>query len=206
MRPAKKLSGTKAGLWFVGVRDYSKTARPYYFCTCAGCGAKQSVSGHTLAKKGLLGGCSQCRKPSKLREYRAEYAAWGSIKTRVFNPNRKEFAHYSKLGMYQPWVTSFESFLAEIGPRPGPGYTVDRVNTKRGYWPGNVRWATRKEQSHNSRRNITATYRGKTKVLMEWARTLDVSYPALIYRVKIMKLPFKDAIRQPIGKFIDHWN
>jgi hypothetical protein len=49
---------------------------------------------------------------------------------------------------------AFEKFLAEIGPRPGRNYSVDRIDNYRGYEPGNVRWATSEAQAANKRKRF----------------------------------------------------
>jgi hypothetical protein len=48
---------------------------------------------------------------------------------------------------------SFEQFMLDIGgQRPSLAYTLDRYpNNDGNYEPGNVRWATRKEQIANQR-------------------------------------------------------
>lgn len=53
--------------------------------------------------------------------------------------------------MAPEFQASCEAFAAELGPCPGPGYSVDRRDNERGYEPGNLRWATKAEQIRNSR-------------------------------------------------------
>jgi hypothetical protein len=51
--------------------------------------------------------------------------------------------------------SSFGEFLESVGGnKPSPKHSLDRVNNDGNYERGNVRWATRKEQYRNSRRNI----------------------------------------------------
>jgi hypothetical protein len=86
---------------------------------------------------------------------RAARTAWQSAKARCTPGTyayREAFKHYGARGitMFVDWVESFDLFFAEVGPRPTPFHTLDRIDNRRGYEPGNVRWATRQEQSLNS--------------------------------------------------------
>jgi len=47
--------------------------------------------------------------------------------------------------MHKFKFSSFEEFLAEVGKKPGSGYSIDRINNDGHYEPGNVRWATRSQ-------------------------------------------------------------
>ena len=50
-------------------------------------------------------------------------------------------------------MDGFECFLADVGPRPGPKYTLDRRNNDENYEPGNVRWVVWSVQNKNTRRS-----------------------------------------------------
>ena len=49
---------------------------------------------------------------------------------------------------------SIDNFIAEVGLRPSKLYSIDRIDNNRGYEPGNVRWATKQEQSDNRRQPV----------------------------------------------------
>lgn len=87
------------------------------------------------------------------RKKSPEYQAWVGMKTRCFNKNQPSWSGYGGRGITvaPEWVESFEDFYDYIGPRPGPRYSVDRIDNDGNYEPGNVRWATWSEQQLNRR-------------------------------------------------------
>jgi hypothetical protein len=82
-----------------------------------------------------------------------EYEAWCHMKSRCSRKADKAYPDYGGRGITvcDEWLSDFSAFLGHIGYRPGPEYSVDRKDNNRGYEPGNVRWATRTEQSNNRR-------------------------------------------------------
>jgi hypothetical protein len=75
------------------------------------------------------------------------------MKERCANPNNTNFFRYGGRGITvcKEWIDSFEQFLADMGNRPGKGYSIDRIDVDGNYEPKNCRWATHKEQMNNTR-------------------------------------------------------
>lgn len=83
----------------------------------------------------------------------AEYVCWVSLKARCNNQNRADYHLCGGRGIRicDRWRESFEAFLADMGRKPSPGHSIDRINNDGDYEPGNCRWATAKEQRANQR-------------------------------------------------------
>jgi len=82
-----------------------------------------------------------------------EYKLWAAMKNRCVNPANSNYADYGGRGItiHPPWIANFVAFFEYIGPRPTPQHSLDRIDNDGPYAPGNVRWATKKEQRANQR-------------------------------------------------------
>lgn len=82
-----------------------------------------------------------------------EWRLWHAIRNRCQNTNNRDFALYGGRGITvcDRWNDSFENFLADVGFKPAPNLSLDRINNNGNYEPGNVRWATVKQQINNRR-------------------------------------------------------
>jgi hypothetical protein len=133
-----------------------------WFCQCACGGTHVALSGHLRA--GLIQSCG-CTTGRRRGEANAthgharrdsvtpEYKAWVHLVARCENPNDPSFADYGGRGITvcPEWRHDPAAFLAHVGPRPSARHSIDRIDNSRGYCPGNVRWATKKEQACNRR-------------------------------------------------------
>jgi len=82
----------------------------------------------------------------------AEYRAWHTMKQRCRNSNNPKWYNYGGRGITvcNRWLT-FENFIEDMGPKPSPQHSLDRIDNESGYRPDNCRWATQAEQRLNSR-------------------------------------------------------
>jgi hypothetical protein len=81
------------------------------------------------------------------------YDCWWNLVSRCTNINDDQYPEYGGRGIkvHPEWLSSFESFYKYVGDRPS-GMSLDRIDNDGNYEPGNVRWATRSQQSVNTRK------------------------------------------------------
>lgn len=86
------------------------------------------------------------------RRISTEHHTWTSMWQRCTNPKNKSFKNYGGRGITvcARWRI-FENFLFDMGPKPSPDLSLDRIDNDGNYEPSNCRWATRLVQTHNSR-------------------------------------------------------
>ncbi len=78
---------------------------------------------------------------------------WRCMVRRCTNPADRKWSNYGGRGITvcDRWLHSFDEFYADVGDPPSPGLSIDRIDNDGNYEPGNVRWATAKEQAWNQR-------------------------------------------------------
>lgn len=81
----------------------------------------------------------------------AEYRIFKNIKQRCLNPRNPRYKRYGGRGITvsEEWLTSFENFYHDLGPRPSEKHSVDRIDNDGPYSKENCRWATPEQQYEN---------------------------------------------------------
>jgi hypothetical protein len=123
------------------------------------------------------------KSPNKLE--RSTYQTWVAMRSRCTNANRPDYERYGGKGVAvcARWQ-DFGNFLADMGIKPSPEYSIDRIDYTKGYEPGNCRWADSLTQGRNKSDVIVVEYKGDRKPLSEWCADLGVSRSMAYERIR----------------------
>ena len=129
-----------------------------------------------------------------------EYKVWNAIKDRCHNVRCKEYHYYGGRGiyMYEPWRNNFPAFLEHIGRAPSVQHSLERDDNDKGYEPGNVRWATKKEQARNRKTTLFVEYKGERRKLIELSEEFNIDYRCLHLRLYRYKWSIETALTEPV--------
>lgn len=204
--PKKDLTGQRFGRLYVISKAEptiigNRYERCVWLCKCD-CGNTKIVrTDHLLGEKIVSCGCynKEIRTKHGLSNSKL-YKVWSGMRQRCENHKTPCFKNYGGRGIKvcEEWSESFEIFY-EWAMNNGykEGLTLDRVDVNGNYEPNNCKWATRKEQSRNTRKTIYATVNNITKDLNTWADELGVSRETLYRRVHKLHWTPEEAV---IGK------
>ena len=114
-----------------------------------------------------------------------EYNAWSSMKRRCLNSKTPSFKDYGGRGIRicDEWSRSFIEFLADVGLRPTPYHSLDRINNDGHYEPSNCRWASRRQQALNRRNTRFLVFEGDHVTLTELSEIAGIPFARLKSRI-----------------------
>lgn len=163
MPKAADLTGTRFGRLVVVSRAEYKGGQPAWYCLCD-CGQGKVCLGTNL-KSGKSQSCG-CLRNEMVSERSLkhgnrrgvgktsrEYETWCSMIGRCETDTNTSYHNYGARGITvcERWRSSFDNFLADMGERPSPKHSLDRIDVNGNYEPSNCRWVTKEEQMRNRR-------------------------------------------------------
>jgi len=152
------------------------------------CGSKQNPEhpAHCLSGHNWGDGFTNLKHGHNRVGHRTpEFTAWNNMFSRCLPTHNQAHLYYEKGITIHPSWKDFVTFLRDIGYRPSSKHTLDRIDSNKNYEPGNVRWATMKEQQRNKSNNFRITLAEKTLTLIEWSEISGV--PAQTIRKRLME-------------------
>lgn len=178
-------------------------------CRCD-CGVIVIVTTDSL-RRGNTKSCG-CRKKELARERMRKtmtthgatgtrlYRIWSQMWQRCTNPNNKKYPLYGGRGVKVcPSWEEFNVFVNDVGARPSPVHTLDRINVDGDYEPSNVRWATPVEQQNNRRNNRVFMVGGEPLTSAEIGRTFNIRPNVFRQRIDRDGLSVETAIRKVVS-------
>ena len=114
-----------------------------------------------------------------------ELHTWMQMRSRCTNPSNKGYPRYGGRGIKvcERW-DDFQNFIDDMGHRPSPGHSIERVNNDGHYEPGNCKWATKYEQCRNRSNNIFIEYDGIKMCVRDASDLCGIKRETLYFRIK----------------------
>ena len=187
VRSGVPLSGKTFGKLTVLHRVPSSRRGVYWACKCE-CGATPAILGSHL-RSGSSKSCGSCLSTITTHPM---YNLWRGMISRCCSPTSQRFDLYGARGISvcDRWrfgdgiKKGIECFAEDMGPKPSPIHSIDRIDNDGHYEPSNCRWATPQEQSLNRRMTVKIEVDGRSVPVAEYCRANGIKYNTMMSRIK----------------------
>lgn len=135
------------------------------------------------------------------------YSVWQGMKDRCYNKNIIAYEDYGARGIKicNEWLDDFMNFYDwAMDNNYKENLSIDRIDNDKGYSPANCRWATKKQQARNTRRNRNITINDETHCLSEWCEILNINYGTVCQRLYRDHWSVKKALEVDNDKYNDN--
>jgi hypothetical protein len=189
MRQLIDMAGRKIGM--INVVSYAGPVSLWNIrCDCGnekimrGGSIRQSKSCGCI-KKSQLGLRSFKHGDAERGNVAPELSCWRGFIRRCTDPKDDSFSYYGGRGISvcERWLNSYPAFLENMGRKPSPKHSLDRIDNDGNYEPGNCRWATKTQQMRNRRGRRVITFFGRPMPASEAAEMVGLKYDAFLLRL-----------------------
>ena len=167
MSKFRDLTGCRFNRLVVLMREPNANRRVMWLCRCD-CGNHISVRSDSLSDINTQScGCLHRQAATKIGDRTSthrmsgtpEHRAWKGMINRCENPRSRNYDRWGGRGIKicPQWRNSFARFFRDMGAKPSPLLSLDRIDNNGNYEPGNCRWATAKQQANNQRKRKCLT-------------------------------------------------
>lgn len=176
------------------------------------CGVRIKIPNSRVIREETMSCGCLCKEKAKLSKHiihggclngvlSSEYHAWRSMKSRCYKKSCSQYHNYGGRGIKvcDRWINNPKAFLEDMGKKPTPNHSLDRIDNNGDYEPSNCKWSTLQEQSNNKRTSRFITHQGVTNTLFQWSVIFKTSAGNL-HRM-LSKKSFDDTYNYYMAKF-----
>lgn len=174
-----------------------------WFCRCD-CGKEGQFKCDNLVR-GVTKSCGCLRRDLVVKRFLASakhtpgYRSWDAMTQRCYNPRNNRYKNYGARGISvcEEWRNDFWQFYKDMGPKPSPKHSIDRIDNSLSYCKSNCKWSTNSEQANNKTSSRRIELNGVSRTVKEWAIVSGLKTGALHQRLAA-GWPIERALTTPI--------
>ena len=193
MSKIKDMTGKRVGrLVVIEKAESDKRGKARWLCQCD-CGNTVVVNGDSLRNNRTNScGClkndlSSMRNKTHGMYNTKLYRVYRAMLNRCNRPKDNSYKNYGEreITVCNEWLSNFQTFYDwAISNGYKDGLTLERKDVNKGYSPDNCCWIPKSDQSRNRRSNHPITYKGETKLLVDWSKEYGISIKLLSRRLR----------------------
>lgn len=194
MRPPDIIGKKFGKLVVIGRSENTKQGKAKWICKCE-CGnikKKPVTTSDLISGKVISCGCyyktsNKGRNKTHGDTGKRLWNIWMSMKNRCYCESNQEYKNYGGRGITvcEEWKSNYESFKTwAMSHGYSDNLTIDRIDTDKGYFPDNCRWATYQMQENNRRNNLKITIGNQTHTIRDLSNISGIKPATIIWRYK----------------------